>query len=142
MTTSSFKLIAAWVGLWTYKLCWNSCNLISWQQSLTMEMNYADEGMMTSLGIMICFFSQQRQITGCQSFRNTQNPQNQCNSVLQQKCSNPSNPRNGQFCWGPLTNKYCISSSSEGLLRLFMLSSELETAVDRETNRTLSPTAR
>lgn len=47
-----------------------------------MEINYTDEGVMTSLGIAICFFNQQRQIKGCHNFRNIQKPQN---SILQQK---------------------------------------------------------
>lgn len=49
-----------------------------------MEMNYADEGVMTSLGTTLCFFSQQKQIIGCHSSRNIQNLQNQYNSILQQ----------------------------------------------------------
>jgi len=66
-----------------------------------MEMNYADEGVMTSLGTAIRFFSRQRQIAWYHNFRNIHNPQNLYNSILQQKTQQSSVAQVlfAEVCW-------------------------------------------
>lgn len=72
-------------------------------------MNYADEGVMTSLGIVICSCSQQRQITGCHNFGSSKIHRTR-RAVFYSK--NPGDAAlhkhflqrsAGSFCWGPAT---------------------------------------